>query len=1131
MAGRNQGVQRRIREGLAASRPGERPATFRDFIPTYPNYNQYSRTGSARFSATVQQDRYGRVYVYPYDAITIQDLDEMRFDGQIRAGLMLIKLPIQRAQWQIVCEDQDISAWVNEVIKPIWPDLVRTTLMALDFGYSVHEILWGTLYNLAVTATQAQLGASRKVTYPQSTCVRKLLHVDPLTCWLMTYRRAGDFAGFRQFTPEYTVVPESKSFHFANEMEFDEVYGVPRTKPCYPYWQWKKLNYEWMNVANETYAVPIRKGFYPEGQTEFINAAGEDTSLDNRDIMLDLLSEMGNNFVAALPTGFQMDQGGQRLWDIEFLEAQRSGQDILGTIDHMNLMILKSLLVPQLALEIGSSGSYSLADTQIDFFMLGEEALMDQIANAVNKQIIKPLVRAQFGARAPTALLKFAPLYKSTREGLGNMLMETLGAGRPITMKDGSSMLPDWQRISEDTGIPVVVLDQEDMALYNQAEQANNPQPTMDPNDPNAQQGGGGWQSGGFDQGGGGDMPFGAPPSNSPSQQGQVQQPGDDDEANLTDLSDAWKVENGKLVFAPTEDNVINLAMWIESQHQRVSKGTHEGGQFGSKPGTPIQAPQAPTGEIHHEPSARPGNRALGTGARISYEAVPTDKADTGIPGIHKEDNSPGAYQRKKKYTEAVLSVFRSGGHADALAEAAGFKVKGLKVLPGFWEGKVNPSVQMDLDLKEADLDKEDTRARVDALCAAIGYVLDQDGVGWHMPRKTTSYGDASGVLLDMGRPVKPEEIAAIYDKIHLEHGDKIANNTILVADGQGLRCLHLNDPGWGSGISNPEWHGILGKAVQEALDDDVTVKAGYFKNDSNLVDNDWSIATDGEDYLSRISAGGSPDLQRAAEDFRRDLQGVKADFSSEFGWGKYAQEAKGLSRPPGDAPSDEALVKNPIPGHLPDEHKLAAIDKLTEENVPMVEDLLAKIKEVCGENISGLKWNRKAPDRIVSKANRPSIKAKKPWHEIEHVRDTLRFTATAKDYHAVEQALSCVLDAGIKIVKFDAEKMIAPKGWGWRSINLDLQMPNGQLIEAMVPFEAMQDIKKENHLLFKKWRNTTEEERLAHPREYYSDVARSRSSYDKAFMQALQASGMSEDDLLASLTKLADSSLPGGTA
>lgn len=463
---------------------GELSTAARAYQPDFPTFRQIGRTGASRFSPINRGDAFGRVFTYSPDSISFQEYDEMRMDGQIRAGLTLIKLPIIQSPWSISCEDPDIAAFCKQVLTPIWPTMMRQILLGLDFGFSAFEKLWTIAYGYKVTQNQASASDSKQRIYPNAVVLRNLLHLDPTTIYLLAYRFSGEFAGVRQYVANSAVIPVEKCMIFSNEHEFHEWYGVSRQKPCYPYWVFKKLMYDYTNVFYETYSIPTKLGRYPIGRTEVgQDASGTPIFEDNRNIMHEVLRDIHNNSEVAIPNSFT--EAGVQMWDITTLESGRTGADHMAYIDHLNLMILKSLLVPQLALEIGSSGSYSLAETQVNFFLMGEQALMDQVGQAIDTYILKQLVKYNFGPSAPEATIKFMPLSGDLRDGIMNVLMQTLGNGQPIPMDDGSAVEPDWKWIAEELGIPLKVVTKEQVE-QRKAEEMAQQGFGQDPNDPNA---------------------------------------------------------------------------------------------------------------------------------------------------------------------------------------------------------------------------------------------------------------------------------------------------------------------------------------------------------------------------------------------------------------------------------------------------------------------------------------------------------------------------------------------------------------------------------------------------------------------------------------------------------------------
>jgi len=164
-----------------------------------------------------------------------------------------------------------------------------------------------------------------------------------------------------------------------------------------------------------------------------------------------------------------------------------------------------------------------------------------------------------------------------------------------------------------------------------------------------------------------------------------------------------------------------------------------------------------------------------------------------------------------------------------------------------------------------------------------------------------------------------------------------------------------------------------------------------------------------------------------------------------------------------------------------------------------------------------------KTPESIIDKANRLSIKAKKPWFDVEHVRDSFRFKTVISDLSQIPEVIEILHAQGYEIVEADLEKLFSPKEWGWRMIVFDLRMPNGQLVEYYIPLRGQEGSKKSgNHVLFEKWRGKdtdkfTDEDWAA----FHKDVKTSYDKYQAAWEDYLEGKGQTESEAFASLSNL----------
>jgi hypothetical protein len=248
---------------------------------------------------------------------------------------------------------------------------------------------------------------------------------------------------------------------------------------------------------------------------------------------------------------------------------------------------------------------------------------------------------------------------------------------------------------------------------------------------------------------------------------------------------------------------------------------------------------------------------------------------------------------------------------------------------------------------------------------------------------------------------------------------------------------------------------------------------------------------------------------------------GLKKQESSAFGLG-HPDSAPGAF---GDKP-DLSKIVNPIDPRASTAEKLRQIQVLTQENAPILEEFTRGIDARLGTES---KVSIKDPEKIAEKAKRPSILAEKPWHDVEHIRDTLRFKTVVDHFDQIGQAVR-ELPEGFSVVKKDTEKLFAPKEWGFPIVAFDLRAKNGQLLEWYQPLREVEAAKKEGHVIFERWRNLSKEEVNANYAAFLDDIRASNKLYSDALLKAVRRMGFGDlTDARASWDKLS-ASLPEST-
>lgn len=198
----------------------------------------------------------------------------------------------------------------------------------------------------------------------------------------------------------------------------------------------------------------------------------------------------------------------------------------------------------------------------------------------------------------------------------------------------------------------------------------------------------------------------------------------------------------------------------------------------------------------------------------------------------------------------------------------------------------------------------------------------------------------------------------------------------------------------------------------------------------------------------------------------------------------------------------DEQIV-NPIDRGASVQEKVRQLQALSSVNEPKVQEFLEKIDQKYGTES---KTSHKEGLKIAEKASRQTIKDLKPWHDVEHIRDSYRFKTVLNDIEDLPKIAEDLKEAGFEVIKTDTDKVLSPGFWGWRIAAFDLKMPNGQLVEYYLPVKEMEEAKKDgNHKLFEKWRNV-DVEKLTPEQEnqFLADADTSKEKYDKAWQDYL---------------------------
>jgi hypothetical protein len=273
---------------------------------------------------------------------------------------------------------------------------------------------------------------------------------------------------------------------------------------------------------------------------------------------------------------------------------------------------------------------------------------------------------------------------------------------------------------------------------------------------------------------------------------------------------------------------------------------------------------------------------------QVSWEARPG--RTTGIlPGVH---DAP--YQQQAEFQQAVAQAFTGPHGEDMLAEKVGLLQGGKILAPGVWQGDISAGMQSFMGMAPQKGGGKVDPAQAKALnvyADIMGYLLRQEGVGWHKPFWTGTSKDANGVELRLGRPLTPVEASALWASVDREMRAlgiaKWEDSAGLISSALGMRVVNF-----GALADNIAFRKLVVKAAEGIPGFDID--AHPFASDGDLRTNNWKENPDGQGYVARVGEAGRSDvLEWAQSVLAPRVQAVFDDFSQRYGWGDPGQPGR----------------------------------------------------------------------------------------------------------------------------------------------------------------------------------------------------------------------------------------------
>jgi phage gp29-like protein len=322
---------------------------------------------------SAQNVAHGGAFFLPIDEIVLrkgwQTYRDMRHDDQVKATLAFKKVLVHGRSWEIVPADKSDEA--KEIAKFVefnlqrfdFTDAVKQALTALDFGFSLGEILWEA----------GEYEGKRAI------LLKGIKHRDPESIDIKQDRH-GNILGFRQTHMQgITELEPKKCWHWANQSEFGNAYGISDLRAAYRSWWAKKFIMNFWNVFLERMGSPMMAMKYPHGASQEL-----------KDTLKSILTNLSTKTEVLIPEGVE----------IELIEATRGGTATYGdAVKTHDMAIAKGLLMIGM-IGLSQEGTGRGADSQSRLqlrvlFKMGDD-LSKGIGHSLDHQVLRQLVDMNF---------------------------------------------------------------------------------------------------------------------------------------------------------------------------------------------------------------------------------------------------------------------------------------------------------------------------------------------------------------------------------------------------------------------------------------------------------------------------------------------------------------------------------------------------------------------------------------------------------------------------------------------------------------------------------------------------------------------------------------------------------------
>jgi len=384
-------------------------------------------------------------------------------DPQLHLGYRAICAPIMAslAMPQFVASDPVVEAYCMSAIVPLLRRIGVISLGALPYGYMACEKLY-ELRDLDLMVTESDRTV-RRVPFKGAVVLKDLRDLDPEDWSPYITAKGSEFAGVGKGmtpfsasdswvpTPASPIRPADKAYLVVNEPEFGSLCGKSILDPAYEVWAWCVYASMWMNRWLENRAIPWVYGYAPQEVTD-----EDGNTVTGVRYLAKLIGKLKGEGIIGMPNALIDGANGptdKREWEVGLVKDEQRGDQFVRILDYFQTLKLRALVIPERTLTQSAQqyGTFALSLTHKEVFETNETLILDTTLEHVNRWLIKPLVKMNFGPEATATLTTVIRI--SDRRDLISRMLETVinaesKAGGPSTTAELVDVIRAYQQLN-----------------------------------------------------------------------------------------------------------------------------------------------------------------------------------------------------------------------------------------------------------------------------------------------------------------------------------------------------------------------------------------------------------------------------------------------------------------------------------------------------------------------------------------------------------------------------------------------------------------------------------------------------------------------------------------------------------